>query len=100
MNVAFSDEDTVYAWSEKMFGDLALTIPIPNIISTPDIFSSMTSNSTMSMIEAQSLSLHQSSKYSGFSASGLLSVLYPRDFPDLKVDIGYLNVAYVSLCIV
>jgi hypothetical protein len=92
MNVAFSNDNHVYGWSEKVFGDLVVSVPIPNIVSTADIFNYMTSNATLSMIEAQSLSIHQSLTYSGFLATGLLSVLYPLDFPDLKVDIGYLDV--------
>ncbi|KNC99797.1 uncharacterized protein SPPG_05173 [Spizellomyces punctatus DAOM BR117] len=78
-----------FQWSNMLFKDSTIKVPLPTVICLPCIVDLVTKNGTEIPLSINSLAIDQLLNAPGFSAQGSANIQFPPTLPELSLDIGY-----------
>ncbi|KAI8823621.1 uncharacterized protein EV422DRAFT_362442 [Fimicolochytrium jonesii] len=78
-----------FGWSDTLFKDSTIGVPLPPIVCIPCLLDMLTKNGTEIPFGIVSLAIEQLLNAPGFSAIGAANVNFPDTLPQITADLGY-----------
>ncbi|KAJ3015236.1 hypothetical protein HKX48_004701, partial [Thoreauomyces humboldtii] len=85
----FSAGAAPFAWSQNLFNDSTIALPLPPILCIPCLLDAITKNGTEVPFSIRSLAIAQLATAPGFSALGSASIVLPASLPAIEANLGF-----------
>ncbi|KAI9009752.1 hypothetical protein BC832DRAFT_385864 [Gaertneriomyces semiglobifer] len=85
----FAPGQPPFRWSEMLFKNMGVEVPLPTIICMTCIVDLLTNNGTALPLSVNGFAIDQMTAAPGFAALGSVNVEYPPGAPHLEVSLGY-----------